>query len=141
MKHNIKCSTCKKEFTSSWSHQKTCSEECRKGRENEMWGRYVDKSIPAGTVGAISELAVSVDLMEKGYAVFRALSQSCFCDVIAIKGNKQLRIEIRTGYITRATKKLSFPTITHGEIDAYGIYERNENKCYYFNKKLKEIKL
>lgn len=51
-----------------------------------------------GTAGAFAELIVAASLMEKGYAVFRALSPSSPCDLIAYKDPQRLiRIEVRTG--------------------------------------------
>lgn len=138
MKHQLQCEECKENFLHYSPHAKTCGEVCRKVRAKRLSGRYADTSIPTGTVGAISEIIISVDLMKKGYAVFRSLSQSCFCDIIAIKGKTVLKIEIRTGYKS-TSGKICFPTKTHGEIDIYGIYERAGDKCYYFNKELKEI--
>ncbi len=51
----------------------------------------------------------SADLIKKGYEVFRALSPSCSCDLIAKKGSKILRIEVRTGQIYANTGRLSYP--------------------------------
>ncbi len=48
----------------------------------------------------MSELVVAIDLLSKGYDVFRALSQSCSCDLIAVDGVSLMRIEVRTGSIT-----------------------------------------
>ncbi len=138
MKHNLKCEECSKEFIHIMSHTKTCSEDCRSKRAIKKWGRYSDKSIASGTVGAVSEITISADLMKKGYAVFRSLSPACFCDVIATKGNEMLRVEIRTGY-SAVNGKVSFPTRTNGEIDIYGVYDRANNKCFYFNKDLKQL--
>ena len=55
--------------------------------------------IASGTVGAISELRVSVDLMAKGYPVFRALSPACPVDLAVLHGERLLRIEVTTGYL------------------------------------------
>ena len=126
------CEVCGKEFQGQ-IHYKTCSEECRKERYRKRFGRYADTSISSGTVGAISEIMISADLMKKGYAVFRALSPACFCDVIAIKDKKILRVEIRTGYMAK-NGKIFFPRNTHGEIDIFGIYERALNECSYYDK-------
>lgn len=54
--------------------------------------------VSTGTVEAISELRVSVDLLAKGYEVFRALSPSCSCDLTVMKNGELLRIEVRTAY-------------------------------------------
>lgn len=76
--------------------------------------------LTTGTTGAISELVVSAELMRRGYAVFRSLSPSCFCDLIAHKDGRQYRVEVRTGYRAQ-TGKLGFPRNTHGEIDIFGV--------------------
>lgn len=64
--------------------------------------------MPNGTVGAVSELIVSVDLMRKGYHVFRALSAHCPCDLIAMDAGRVIRIEVRTG-IVNPTGSISYP--------------------------------
>jgi hypothetical protein len=56
--------------------------------------------ISPGTVGAIAELAVAVDLMERGYDVFRAVSPACSCDLAVLSGGELLRIEVRTGHLS-----------------------------------------
>jgi hypothetical protein len=55
-----------------------------------------------GTTGAVHELMVAVDLVVRGYEVFRAVSPSCSCDLIALKGGKALRVEVKTGYLNAA---------------------------------------
>ena len=57
----------------------------------------MEMKLSTGTKGALSELLVAADLMAKGYEVFRALSPSCSCDLIANNGKGLLRIECRTG--------------------------------------------
>lgn len=55
--------------------------------------------LPTATIGSISELRVSIDLMGKGYHVFRAHSPSCPCDLVAFKEDGVLMIEVRTAHI------------------------------------------
>ena len=53
--------------------------------------------LPPPTLGALSELQVAVDLMAKGYHVFRALSPDCPCDLVAFRpGEPPVRIEVMT---------------------------------------------
>ena len=52
-------------------------------------------------VGTALELIVSIDLMSKGYDVFRALSSSCPCDLIAMKDGKCLRVEVTIGKVSK----------------------------------------
>src|SRR5690349_5696091 len=50
-----------------------------------------------GRIGAISEMLVSLDLMNKGYEVFRPMSPHACCDIVAIKGKRIVRLEVKTG--------------------------------------------
>jgi hypothetical protein len=49
-----------------------------------------------GNTGAISELVVCTDLLQKGYDVFRALSPSSACDLVALKNGQCYRVEVKT---------------------------------------------
>ena len=92
------CKQCGKELPSTrWVY---CSEECHHlfnsvqyKKLNPRYGRT------SATTGAIAELRVSIDLLQKGYDVFRALSPSCSCDLAILKDAKILRIEVRTCFI------------------------------------------
>ena len=89
------CPVCHNEFEGHFH-----SIKCRgcKLKEKTEFSRYKRAGISTSTVGAIQELLVSVDLMEKGYHVFRALSPSCPCDLFALKDGKAFDIEVRTAY-------------------------------------------
>lgn len=104
---NHVCKICGKRFTTLglWN-VKYCSEECK----NTTLPKRALYNVPTGTIGAIGELRVSVDLLQKGYAVFRALSPSCFCDLLISKNNKFFSVEVRTGYKI-ITGKIIFPPI------------------------------
>ena len=78
------CINCNKEIISKTKHherKKFCSDYCS--------GRYYRKTnynhtvytIPKNTVGVVQELIVSVDLLKKGFEVFRAGARSCFSSV------------------------------------------------------------
>ena len=50
-----------------------------------------------GNIGAEGELRVTVDLMGKGYEVYRAMSPSASVDLIVLKDSKALRVEVTKG--------------------------------------------
>ena len=109
-----KCLRCGKDFEPLSVKQVFCSENCRElywhnRRKSAKWIK--DNHLSAGTVGAIAELMVSVALMRKGFEVFRALSPSCSCDLLATKEGKAYKVEVRTGYYLAA--KVSY---SHGNI-------------------------
>ena len=89
------CVSCGKTFKSNKVNAKYCSDKCR----NKMWGKYqpVNSSLSSGTQGALSELRVCADLLQKGYSVFRSVSPSCSCDLAILKDGKLLMVEVKTG--------------------------------------------
>jgi len=89
----------------SKGQRKFCSPKC----SDAYWkGKYLElnpfKGKTSATTGAISELRACVDLLAKGYDVFRALSPNCPCDLAVLKDNKLLRIEVRTGHVSTSGK-------------------------------------
>ncbi len=139
MLYSIKCFICQADFENCQPKSRYCSTKCRNkayaissslnlGKDSSI------KNIPTGTVGCLAEMLVSVELMEKGYSVFRALSPTCFCDLISVKDGKMLRIEVRTGYINGSTGKVLFPLKKRGEIDIFAVYIRSIKSVKYYDK-------
>lgn len=56
-------------------------------------------ALSSGTVGAVSELLTCVDLLQRGFEVFRAVSPACSCDLAILKDGRLLRVEVRTGAV------------------------------------------
>lgn len=63
-----------------------------------------------GTIGAVSELMVSIYLMNHGFDVFRSLSPNACCDLIALRYGNMIRIEVKASMIGRRkrTNRYSF---------------------------------
>ena len=73
-----------------------CSRVCKNAANYNRADRTMIGA-PTATVGAAHELLVCVDLMRRGYHVFRAVSPSSPCDLVVFRGDeKPLRIEVRT---------------------------------------------
>jgi len=120
---------CGNEFTPIYHSQRYCSTGCRvqmdrlahPGRPGRIPG------MPSATTGAVSEMAAAIDLMKRGYEVFRALSPACSCDLIALGPSGPLRVEVRTGYRSPVSGALVFARNTasrgHGEdaLDHYAV--------------------
>jgi predicted nucleic acid-binding Zn ribbon protein len=80
-------------------HGFLCSRKCKKRRQSENYHKENPPSeICSATVGTIGELRVSLDLLTKGYEVFRAMSPAASCDLAVLKNGKLLRIEVRTSH-------------------------------------------
>lgn len=89
----------------SKGQRKYCSKKCSATHWREKYLRMNPwKGKTSATTGAISELRVAVDLLTKGYNVFRALSPSCPCDLAILKDSQLLKVEVRTSHITTTGK-------------------------------------
>lgn len=101
--HKVICRGCEKEFLAKNKTRAYCNSRCQRDskfklfQENSHRTVFMGDSIPDGTVGAIHELVVSVDLMRKGFHVFRAQSPACPCDLICLGNEKTMRVEVKTG--------------------------------------------
>lgn len=95
------CKWCKTPISTTDIRRKAyCSHSCREKAKSEEAEKLRAKKaarLSTGKRGAISELRVCVDLMEKHYEVFRAVSPACSCDIAILKNGKFLRVECKTG--------------------------------------------
>jgi hypothetical protein len=80
------------------------------------WAR-AGHGVCTATIGAIGELKVCVDLLKKGYAVFRSVSPACFCDLVIAKDGRLTTVEVRTGK-RNARGELSYPHENRAEVMA-----------------------
>jgi Holliday junction resolvase-like predicted endonuclease len=97
-KYKFTCVHCGLESASSQPHTKYCSTACYASRRTGNYHKDDHPEMNQRDLGAWSELLASADLMKRGYDVLRAVSQSCPCDIVAFKDDKDLmRIQVRTG--------------------------------------------
>jgi len=101
------CVECGKELSDEQRRRRKhyCSDACRIiSRHKKYSSRNNPYNLPTATVGALSELKVAVDLLSRGYSVFRALSPSCSCDLAVLQDHKLLRVEVKTGAYSTSGK-------------------------------------
>lgn len=138
MAYKKECEICNVSFTHQDPQTKVCGKECRKKRMILAYGRErANKIMSPSTVGAVSEMLIAVDLLSRGYAIFRSLSPSCFCDLIAVKEGRILRVECRTAYKNQLNGTLSFPKKKNGEIDIFGLYVPLSKEIVYLQEDAK----
>ena len=75
--------------------------------------------LASGTVGAIGELRVAVDLLRRGLPVFRSLSPACLCDLVIVTVTRIYRIEVRTAYKRRYASGVYYPRTDEGKFDIF----------------------
>jgi hypothetical protein len=100
----VLCPTCGDFFKPRDERQKFCSKRCfgRYQREMELAKRplligEINPDLAPCTIGAVGELLVAADLLRQGWAVFRAVSPACFCDLVAYRKGILRFIEVRSG--------------------------------------------
>lgn len=102
------CVWCKKEISPTrLPFVKYCSLTCSKLKARHDYhskNGTVKGEIPSLTVGTISELVVAVDLLSRGYGVFKALSPSSCCDLAVLSGRLLIRVEVTTGHYSASGK-------------------------------------
>jgi Holliday junction resolvase-like predicted endonuclease len=74
-----------------------CSPLCNSRSRNARYGNTPQYVVTPATQGAITELIVSVDLMKRGFDLYRATSPACPCDLVAIRNGVVTRVEVKTG--------------------------------------------
>lgn len=114
-----RCEGCSIEFTTSNPRKRYHSPQCR-AKDYQESRPSQHPNICAGTVGAIGELKVGVDLLSRGFAVFRALSPACFCDLIITKGGQTHSVEVRTGYRLKSGA-LTYATHSTDKADFFAV--------------------
>lgn len=62
-----------------------------------------------------------VDLLRRGYGVFRAISPQCACDVVAMHEGRLWRVEVRTARVNPITGVAAFPVRPTDECDVYAV--------------------
>lgn len=78
-------------------HAVFCSAKCAVNNEKNKYRKNNPASgLSTGKTGAISEMLVCADLLKNGYDVFRAVSQSCSCDIAILSGKTLLTVEVRS---------------------------------------------
>lgn len=120
------CETCQQPYTPRAKHQRYCGSDC--------WPYRVQPApwaipLPTGTVGALAELRIATDLMCRGYNVFRALSPSCYCDLLASKNEHILHVEARTGSFRNGI--FYFPPAYRPGVTCLAIWDKYTDKIYY----------
>jgi hypothetical protein len=124
------CDVCAAPFTVRVPGHRFCSRPCSKehGRtDKKHTDAWHSQDIPTGTRGALSELRACVDLMSRGFHVFRAMSPSCPCDLVAWDADGRIvRIEVKTASRNSSTGVLYRAGTSRNQFDVACYVTRDE---------------
>lgn len=89
------CAFCGKRKDTNVRIQKYCNKKCsRLGAEKVI--RSYAPHIKQGVKGAMGELTASLGFLGAGFEVYRNVSQQGSCDLIALRGGKIYRVEVKS---------------------------------------------
>jgi len=126
------CDGCGQQFATNKAVQRFCEPSCRQRRERESYRSLNPPlGLPSGTVGAISELLVAVDLMRRGLHVFRCLSPHGPCDLAVLSNGTLKKVEVTTGSRSRSGKLFTPSKSPKHDFDVLAIVERNTSVIHY----------
>jgi hypothetical protein len=115
------CEKCGEDFESLRQRQKFCGPKCRAEHDKEQWYKVnPPKGMATATTGTVSELVVAVDLLRRGFSVFRAMSPACNCDLAVLSDGRLCRVEVKTAYITKSGE-LTHPTVDCSRFDVLAL--------------------
>ena len=122
-RYQVECRFCKKVFDTNLKAQVYCSWLCNKQFTKIRYKKNnPNKNIGlnSGTLGAISELRVCSDLLNKGWNVFRAVSAASSVDLLIAKEKVILKVEVTTGSLT-SSGKLCHPAKDFSRFDVLAV--------------------
>lgn len=92
-------------------HAKYCSVICRHEAQKDGFRKMNPKPILASaTAGAVAEYRVVVDLLNRGFEVFRSVSPACSCDLAILADTRLFRVEVRSNKYSATGKAYTIPT-------------------------------
>jgi len=114
------CEICGKEFKTWTSTQRYCSKKCRSIAyipPMQVTPEVKDRAAR----GSMTELLVCVELMGKGYEVFRNMSPAGSCDLVVLREGRLLRVECKTTTLNIKTNHWSIPSFDMEKCDVVAI--------------------
>lgn len=120
------CKQCRRPFISGGSKPGLlyCSSECRHEYERARHyprSPYKSAGMNPSTTGALSEMRTAVDLMLRGYEVFRPVSPSATCDLIGLRYGILVRFQVRTGWIGAGKLRYAKKDSDEGRQDHFAV--------------------
>ena len=135
------CKGCGEALPEGSPRNKQYHHRCLRARAREMArssysaaGDAHGVTLPPGTVGAAGELTICADLLRRGFHVFRSVSPSAPCDMIAVKPDLTvIRVESRTGQ-QRGDGTIIWPKKASDSCDVYAVvvYRGPDAQIHYF---------
>ncbi len=91
------------------------------------------ENFSTSTKGAISELVVAADLLDRGYSVFRSVSPNSPIDLVVLKSGRLQKVEVKTGKINPMDKSC-WVKPRNEDWNILAVYSPETEQIVYYNK-------
>jgi hypothetical protein len=89
------CQSCGKDFMAKKSTAEFCSQSCRPS--TKILRLRPKSELSPNKCGAHSELITCAYLLRQGFDVYRAVNWTAKADLVAVRGNEIIRVQVKTG--------------------------------------------
>lgn len=131
------CKDCGDPLIGGRKGRKFCHKDCAANYQKKQWRLLNPKSplgqLATGTVAEVNEMRVAIDLLSRGYEVYRAAFQGMPCDLLicgkntwVYPGNEPQRVEVTTGTFT-SKGTLAHPTRDETKYDVLAVVATEAN--------------
>lgn len=118
------CLNCGRELIQHDGRRKYCNAKCRERLKSRKY-HDANPKLPhpsSGRTGTLSECKVLVDLLSRGYDVFRSVCSSSSCDLMVTRNGKMFRVEVTTGhYVAKDKRLITYPRHNPANYDIMAI--------------------
>ncbi len=129
----LRCGKCRKYLGYAEAIKKPvvyCDEKCGNSRKKGSLKRsdfeLIGAPLSCGTKGAFAELLAAAILLSRGYDVYRSVSPNANCDLVIVRANLVLRVEVRNGQYKG--KALHYGRKDQDRADFYAVYYLRDDK-------------
>ena len=99
---------------SNGSRKRYCSDRCSRTYYRSVTQGIIPQQVTKGSTGAAAEMLVAANLLMDGWAVFRSVSPSAYCDLIAVRDGVTRHIEVRSTVSRRLDGSPAFSKLIRG---------------------------
>lgn len=112
-------------------HARYCTNACQaSATRNRYEAANPTCNLPPASTGTLAELAVASDLLLRGFTVFRNMAPNGPCDLIVLRDDKLLRVEVTSGTWNRNKTKFFYPPHRNHRYDVLAVWLKDGSIHY-----------
>ena len=128
------CIVCGRPFEKPNSRRAVCSDACRLNRARQEPKKTIGTGLGVDrqAIGAMGEMLVSMDLIARGFFVYRNVSASGPCDLVAFRrGETPIKVEVKVGHLLANGRAIGAPCSPGHDYDTLAVVLPDRSIRYY----------